>query len=97
MHMDTKKSDNNDQTAKLDLPVGVVWEDVIRLLQEKNNQEVLKKIDPETFRFLLDKNNHSKVIDSLLKTLKDIDPENATVNYANKLIEIMKLVASEQK
>jgi len=76
------------------LPEGVTWPELVTLIKQKKNQQFLKKISPEIFKYILDEKNHSKVIKSLLKTLKQTDPKNSTKEYAEVLIEVMKKVKS---
>lgn len=80
--MQVHKSNTIDSKKILLLPKGVIWEEVIKAFKEENSQLLLKTIDPATFKFILEENNHSKIIRSLLKTLKKIDSQHATKEYA---------------
>jgi hypothetical protein len=75
------------------LPEGVTWVELVTLIKQEKNQQFLKKISPETFKYILDEKNHSKAIKSLLKTLKQIDPKNATKEYAEKMLGSMREIA----
>jgi len=75
------------------LPEGVTWPEFITSINEEKNQQFLKKISPLTFKYILDEKNHSKIIKSLLKTLKQTDPKNATKEYAEKMLGSMREVA----
>lgn len=80
---------NNDNS----LPEGVSWEEVIKLIKGEKYEQILKKIKPSTLRFVLDENNAHMVIKSLLKVLQNTDPDNATPEHAQKLIDIMRKIA----
>lgn len=91
--MSTKKKVIIEPDVTIPLPEGVTWLEFITHINEEKNQQLLKKISPATFKYILDENNHSIIIKSLLKTLKQTCPKNATKEYAEKLIGIMKNVA----
>ncbi len=76
------KAINNDIDS---LPEGVSWESIIVSLEKKKNQQSLKKLRPSTLKYILEENNRPKVIQALLNALKKADPNNATVEYAEKL------------
>jgi DNA topoisomerase VI subunit B len=89
--MQTKKNMVSPNVT-IPLPEGVTWTELVTLIKQEKNQKFLKKISPETFKYILDEENHSQVIKSLLKILKQTDPKNATKEYAEVLIEVMKKV-----
>lgn len=91
--MKAKNNLNLDPETSITLPEGVSWEELIKHLQDEKNQLFFKKIDPVTFKFLLEDSNRPKVIQALLEVLKKTDPQNATQEYAESLIEVMKAVA----
>jgi hypothetical protein len=91
--MQTKKTIGIGNEDTITLPEGVSWEEVIKILKEDENQEFLRKIDTETFKYLLDEGNQSKVIQTLLNVLRKTDPQNADRKYAESLIETMKIVS----
>ncbi len=82
---------NNDNS----LPEGVAWDEIVKLIKEVKYEQILKKIKPSTLRFVLDENNVHMVIKSLLKVLQNTDPNNATPEHAQKLIDIMRNVADK--
>jgi hypothetical protein len=75
------------------LPEGVTWTEFITRINEEKNQQLLKKISPATFKYILDECNHSKIVKSLLKTLKLTDPKNATKEYAEEMLGAMRKIA----
>lgn len=90
--MQTDKTNINVKKENLVLPKGVSWEGIIKALKEEKDQQFLKTISPETIIFLLEEGNHNKVIQSILKTLKKIDPQNANKEYAEMTLGAMRKV-----
>lgn len=91
--MQTKKNIVIEPDVTTPLPEGVTWPEFITSISEEKNQQLLKKISPLTFKFILNESNRPKITRSLLKTLKQTDPKNATKEYAEKMLEIMRDVA----
>ena len=87
--MQTKKNIVIEPDVTMLLPEGVTWAELVTLIKQEKNQKFLKKISPETFKYILDEKNHSQVIKSLLKTLRQTDPKNATKEYAENIIVMM--------
>ncbi len=84
--MKTQKSDVRAESNEINsLPEGVSWESIIISLEKKKNQQSLKKLRPSTLKYILEENNRPKVVQALLNALKKADPNNATVEYAEKL------------
>ncbi len=84
---------NVKETKKVPkLPKGVSWEGIIKALKEEKGQQFLETISPETFKFILEEGNHIKAIQSILKTLKKIDPQNANEEYAEMTLGAMRKV-----
>lgn len=75
------------------LPKGVSWEGIIKALKEEKGQQFLKTIDPATFKYILEESNHPQIIQSLLKTLKGIDTQNANEEYAEMTLQAMRKVS----
>jgi len=73
----------------------ITWQDIEPLILDEKYKEFFKNFDPETFKLVLDEENKSKVTESILKMLKSTDPENATPEYANEIIEIMRNVVNK--
>ena len=88
--MQTKKNIVIETDVTIPLPEGVTWAELITLIKQEKNQKFLKKISPTTFKFILEESNRPKIIKSLLKTLKQTDPSNATKKYAENIIVMMK-------
>jgi hypothetical protein len=97
MVMQTDKTNIYDKKENLALPNGVNWEEIIKALKEEKGQRFLKTISPATFKFILEESNHTKIIQSLLKTLKKIDPQNANEKYAEMTYGAMKEVVRRYK
>lgn len=91
--MRTSRYINIGPDVTIPLPEGVTWAELTTLIEQEKNQQFLKKISPETFKFILEECNRPKIINSLLKTLKQTDPKNATKEYAEKILETMREVA----
>jgi len=91
--MRTSRNINIEPDVTIPLPGGVTWAEFITRINEEENQQFLKKIDPATFKFILEESNRPKIIKSLLKTLKQTDPKNATKEYAEKMLGAMRKVA----
>ena len=91
--MKTDKSNVKDKKEVLVLPKGVSWEGIIKAIKDEKGQQFLKTIDPETFKYILEESNHTKAIQSLLKTLKKIDPQNANKEYAEMTLGAMQKAA----
>ena len=90
--MKTNKLNVKETKEMPKLPKGVSWEGIINALKEEKGQQFLKTIDPATFKYILEESNHTKVIQSILKTLKKIDPQNANQEYAEMTLGAMKEV-----
>jgi len=93
--MQAKKNVIIEPNITIPLPEGVTWAELITHINEEGNQQFLKKISPATFKYILEESNRSKIIKSLLRTLKQTDPKNATKEYAESLIEVMKKVGKK--
>ena len=91
--MKKTKSIVKDKKETLILPKGVSWEGILKALKEEQGQQFLKTIDPATFKYILEESNHTKAIQSLLKTLKKIAPKNANKEYAEMTYRAMRKVA----
>lgn len=73
----------------------ITWQDIEPSILDEKYKEFFKNLDPEAFKQILDENSRQKVVESVLKMLQNTDPKNATTEYANELIEIMKRVANK--
>lgn len=91
--MQAKKNVIIEPNVTIPLPEGVTWAELITLIKEEKNQQFLKKISPATFKFILEESNRPKIVRSLLKTLEQTDPTNATKEYAGKMLGAMREVA----
>lgn len=90
--MSANNNMNIGPDVTIPLPEGVTWAEFITHISEDKNQQFLNKISPETFKYILEESNRPKIITSLLKTLKQTDPKNATKEYAEKILGVMREV-----
>jgi chitinase len=90
--MKTDMSNLKDKKEVLVLPKGVSWEGIIKAFKEEKGQRFLKTISPATYKYILEESNHSEVIQSLLKTLEKIDPQNANQEYTEMMLQAMQKV-----
>jgi len=91
--MKTDKSSVKETKEVLVLPKGVSWEGIIKAFREEKGQQFLKTISPATLKLILEESNHTGAIQSLSKTLKKIDPQNANEEYAEMTLQAMRKVA----
>ena len=92
----SKVSKDLNASKKIDLPEGISWDELTDALTREDNKAFLDSIDPETYRQILNEKNHLKLKRRILKGLRKSDPENATNEYAEQLIAIMKKVAESR-
>jgi len=91
--MKTDQSSVKTTKEVLVLPKGVSWEGIIKAFKEEKGQQFLKTISPATLKLILEESNHTGAIQSLSKTLKKIDPQNANEEYAEMTLQAMRKVA----
>lgn len=89
-------SKNNINSSTIQLPEGVTWDELTNALNREDNEAFLDSIDPEIYRQILDEKNHLKLKRRFLKALRKSDPANATNEYVESLIRLMKSVAVER-
>lgn len=76
------------------------WKDIEKYLDKDSYKEFLKHILPSVFEEVKNEKSRPKVIDTVLKILRERDPQNATEEYAQNLVDLMQKVArrmSKQK
>ncbi len=86
--------------SDLKLPQGTTWKEMIKFLRDGGIQTYLKKLHPDTLKYILDDFSDNEKIESIIKTLDTTDPKNAKRKYAENMLQIMKrtvLVALEQQ
>jgi aspartate/glutamate racemase len=81
--MKTKDSSSKD----------ISWEDIQKFIHGDIYQNFLKQIKPANFKMALNEKDRPKVIQSILKVLKEKDPKNATEDYAKKVADRMRELA----
>lgn len=88
-----KVSKDLNTSKKINLPEGITWDELTNALSREDNQAFLDSIDPETYRQILDEKNHLVLKRLFLRALKKNDPKNATNDYVEKLIKIVRDLA----
>lgn len=68
-------------------------EDIQKYIDNETYQNFFKQISPTVFKMALNDNDRSKVIEAILKVLKEKDPQSATIDYAEKVAYRMKELA----
>lgn len=64
------------------------WDDVVLFDKSK-----LYTVSDEVYQYALDEGNHDQLFESAFESLKKSDPENATFEKAERLVELMKMFA----
>ena len=72
-----------------------LWHQIEELITEEKYQSILKAIDPAVFKMVLNDNQRTQVTASILTMLQSREPEHATKEYAEKIVDLMKLVAQK--
>ena len=73
------------------------WADIEPLISEAKYKGFLKDIDPAVFRLVLDEHKRPQVTESILTMLQNREPEHATQEYAEEIVEMMVKVAEKFK
>jgi hypothetical protein len=73
----------------------LTWEEIEKYLDKDTYKEFLKHISPSVFEEVKDEKNRPKVLKTVLKILRERDPQNATEEYAQKLIDSMQKIAKK--
>jgi aspartate/glutamate racemase len=71
----------------------ISWENIQKYIHEDIYKDFLKQIKPAIFKMALNKKDRPKVIQSIMKVLKEKDPKNATEDYAKKIADKMQKLA----
>lgn len=71
----------------------VSWEEIERLITDDIYKPSLQKIGPSLYKMVLEESNRPKIIESVLKMLRDKEPDNTTEEYAEKIVNLMQQVA----
>jgi DNA-binding ferritin-like protein (Dps family) len=72
----------------------ISWGDIQKYIDKDTYQNFFKQINPSIFKMALSEKNRPKVIQSILKVLKEKDPQNVSMDYAEKVADRMKELAS---
>lgn len=73
----------------------VTWEQIEALISEDKYKSFLKEIDPSVFKLVLDESKRPQVTASILTMLQSREPENATEEYTEEIINLMIKVAKK--
>ncbi|GEM_PF-4205964 len=68
------------------------WDVITKLAEEGKYKKNFEEITDEAFRFAVNDDNHSQVVESAWKSLKKTDP-NATQEQAEGLADMMQILA----
>ena len=71
-------------------PKDISWKEIQKYIHEDIYQDFFKQIKPEIFKMALDEKDRPKVIQAILKVLKEKDPQNATEDFAKKVADRMR-------
>jgi DNA-binding ferritin-like protein (Dps family) len=74
-------------------PKDISWKEIQKYIHEDIYQDFFKQIKPEIFKMALNEKDRPKVIQSILKVLKEKDPQNATEDFAKKVADRMRELA----
>ncbi len=56
-------------------------------------REGLKEMSRETLEYASVEQNNAALVDSVLKSLKETEPEKANIEYAARVVEVMRRIA----
>lgn len=73
----------------------ITWEEIEKYLDKDSYYEFLKHISPSVFKMAGNEQNRPKVTGIVLKVLQERDPQNATEEYAQKIVSAMQKVAKK--
>jgi guanine deaminase len=73
----------------------ITWQDIEPLILDDKYKEFFENLDTKTFELVLDEKSRPQVVESVIKMLGERDPENATQEYANEIIEVMGKVSKQ--
>jgi len=73
----------------------LAWAQIEPLISEEKYKNFLKGIDPAVFKLVLDENKRPQVTESILTMLQNREPEHATQEYAEEIVEMMVKVAEK--
>ena len=69
------------------------WADIVELAKTGGMKGEFSSIPEETLRFAMADSNSPMLVESALKSLRETDPENATLDNAERVANMMKLFA----
>ena len=71
----------------------LAWKQIISLFDEGKLRAKLKEMSQETLEFVAEEKNETVLVESLIKTLREVDPEKANIEYAAQVVEMMRNIA----
>lgn len=72
----------------------LAWKKISTLFETGELRDKLKGFSKETLEFAANEANVEKMVDSILAYLKVNEPEKANVEYASKVVDIMRRIAN---
>lgn len=84
-------------TTDSSLTKQVTWEQIEALISDDKYKSFLKEIDPSVFKLVLDESKRPQVTASILTMLQSREPENATEEYAEEIVNLMIKVAEKYR
>src|SRR3990167_986483 len=73
----------------------ITWKQIETLISDEKYKAFLQEIDPAVFKLVRDENKRPQVTASILTMLQSREPENATEEYAKKIVSLMVKVAKK--
>jgi hypothetical protein len=71
----------------------ISWDDIQKYIDKDAYQNFFKQINPSIFKIALNDKDRPRVIEAILKVLKEKDPKNVSLDYAEKVADRMKELA----
>ena len=73
----------------------ITLEEIEKYLQGNNYKGFFKQIPPSIFKMAANEENTPMVMESVMEALLEHDPQNATEEYAQKLVDAMQKFAKK--
>lgn len=72
----------------------ISWDDIQKYIDKDAYQNFFKQISPSVFKMALNDKDRPRVIEAILKVLRERDLQNASIDYAEKVADRMKQLAT---
>lgn len=73
----------------------ITWDEIEKYIDKDTYKNFLKHISLSVFETASKEQNRSKVVKIVLKVLQESNPQNATEEYAQKIVDAIQKVAKE--